>query len=105
MASLDRRLGAEGGSATGALVEMLGEDSPEPVAVLQSAERGREVRRLVDGLPEQLRQVVLLVYYQGLKYREAAESLNIPVGTVKSRLHAAIQKLDELLTSAHPRDE
>jgi RNA polymerase sigma-70 factor (ECF subfamily) len=42
--------------------------------------------------------VVLLVYFQGLKYREAAEVLSIPVGTVKSRLHAAIHKLSETLT-------
>ncbi|MEC9148613.1 MAG: sigma factor-like helix-turn-helix DNA-binding protein, partial [Planctomycetota bacterium] len=32
---------------------------------------------------------------QGLKYREAAEVLDIPVGTVKSRLHSAISKLTE----------
>ena len=40
-----------------------------------------------------MRSVVHLVYYQGMKYREAAEILDIPVGTVKSRLHAAIIKL------------
>ena len=40
-----------------------------------------------------MQQVLHLVYYQGLKYREAAEVLNIPVGTVKSRLHAAVQRL------------
>jgi RNA polymerase sigma-70 factor (ECF subfamily) len=35
------------------------------------------------------------VYYQGIKYREAAEVLGIPVGTVKSRLNAALHKLHE----------
>jgi len=38
-----------------------------------------------------------LVYFQGLKYREAAEVLDIPLGTVKSRVHAAIQRLNESL--------
>ena len=38
---------------------------------------------------------VQLVYYQGMKYREAAEVLNIPVGTVKSRMHSAISRLTE----------
>ena len=47
------------------------------------------------GLPELLRQAVLLVYFQGLKYQDAAEILGIPVGTVKSRLHAALMKLTE----------
>ena len=46
-------------------------------------------------MPDLLRQVVILAYYQGLKYREIAEILDIPVGTVKSRLHAALVKLQE----------
>jgi RNA polymerase sigma-70 factor (ECF subfamily) len=38
-----------------------------------------------------------------MKYREAADVLSIPVGTVKSRLHAAVQKLGEALTPIHVR--
>ena len=49
----------------------------------------------LDSLPESMYAVIQLVYYQGLKYREAAEVLDIPVGTVKSRLHSAISKLTE----------
>jgi RNA polymerase sigma-70 factor (ECF subfamily) len=37
----------------------------------------------------------MLVYHQGMKYREAADVLGIPVGTVKSRLHSALLKLNE----------
>jgi RNA polymerase sigma-70 factor (ECF subfamily) len=40
--------------------------------------------------------VIILAYYQGLKYREIADILRIPVGTVKSRLHAALVKLQEI---------
>jgi len=97
MVSLDRRMGNEDADA-GSLVEMLVHDEAGPADLLQSAEHRQLVRALVDQLPEQLRQVVHLVYYQELKYREAADVLSIPVGTVKSRLHAAIQKLNELLT-------
>ena len=39
--------------------------------------------------------IIQLVYYQGMKYREAAEVVEIPVGTVKSRMHAAIARLTE----------
>jgi RNA polymerase sigma-70 factor (ECF subfamily) len=70
----------------------------DPGELFASAERARYVRRAVDRLPAVLRQAVLLVYFQGLKYREAAEVLGVPVGTVKSRLHAAIAKLNESLT-------
>jgi len=45
---------------------------------------------------------VNLVYYQGMKYREAAEVLSIPVGTVKSRLHSAVLKLNEDWTEGRP---
>ena len=45
--------------------------------------------------PDFLKQVVILAYFQSLKYSEIAEILNIPVGTVKSRLHTALLRLQE----------
>lgn len=103
MLSLDRRSGGDGDEeqAAGTLVSVLDHPSPGPVEQSESAERHVEVRRAVEELPEPTRQVVMLVYFQGLKYREAADVLDIPVGTVKSRLHAAIQKLNEALTRSH----
>ena len=53
------------------------------------------VRAAVDDLPETLKSALVLVYHQGMKYREAADILGIPVGTVKSRLHSALLKLNE----------
>jgi RNA polymerase sigma-70 factor (ECF subfamily) len=101
MASLDRRMGKDEESETGALVELF--DSPHrgPAEETENIERADVIRQAVDDLPEQTRQVVILVYFQGLKYREAAHVLGIPVGTVKSRLHGAIQKLGEILTPSH----
>ena len=94
MVSLDRRMGRNNDeeSDTGAFVELF--DCPErgPVEESVNIEQADEIRRAVDALPEQMRQVVLLVYFQGLKYREAAHALGIPVGTIKSRLHGAVQK-------------
>ncbi|HEX3872450.1 MAG TPA: RNA polymerase sigma factor, partial [Pirellulales bacterium] len=51
------------------------------------------------------RAAVTLIYYQGLKYREAAEVLGVPVGTVKSRLHTALLKLNESWNQAHAQGE
>ncbi|MGB6042954.1 MAG: RNA polymerase sigma factor [Pirellulales bacterium] len=46
-------------------------------------------------LPKSLRQIVTLVYFEGLKYREAAEVLSIPLGTLKSRMHRALELLKQ----------
>jgi RNA polymerase sigma-70 factor, ECF subfamily len=48
-----------------------------------------QVLLAVDRLPEAQREVLLLVYAEGLTYREAAETIGIPIGTVMSRLAAA----------------
>ena len=100
MVSLDRRIGrgSDDNSNSGSLMELLVHEQPGPCELLESSEYRETVRHVLDELAEPLRQVVNLVYYQGLKYREAADVLGVPVGTVKSRLHVAIQKLNELLT-------
>ena len=58
----------------------------------------REVFTHVMTLPEAHRETVMLVYVEGFSYREAAELLKIPMGTVMSRLSAARQKLASLNT-------
>lgn len=73
-----------------------------PAAQAESAEQQELLRQAVDALPSLCKEAVLLVYFQGLKYREAAEVLSVPVGTVKSRLHTAMQKLTESLTHVNP---
>ncbi len=67
------------------------------------------VRRIVAGLPEDQRSVLGLVTIDGRSYREAAESLGIPVGTVMSRLARARRRIAEALgeegnLSARPAD-
>jgi RNA polymerase sigma-70 factor (ECF subfamily) len=97
-ASLDEPRSDGGGGGEGdlaRLMEMLQSRGPSPVEAASSAERREQVRASVEKLPDFLKQVLILAYYQGLKYREIADALGIPVGTVKSRLHAALVKLQE----------
>ncbi|WP_191635035.1 RNA polymerase sigma factor [Pseudomonas fluorescens] len=54
-----------------------------------------QVIRRVDALPEAQRETVFLAYVEGLSYREVAEILQVPIGTVMSRLAAARGKLAE----------
>ena len=77
------------------LMELLEARTPGPGDLAQGEELRERVRASVDRLPDFMRQVVVLAYYQGLKYREIADIVGIPVGTVKSRLHAALVKLRE----------
>ena len=96
--SLNRAAQNNAEEEAGALAELLGGAESGPADNAQSAEQNDALRRAVDALAEPSRQVVMLVYFQGLKYRDAAQVLSIPVGTVKSRLHAAMLKLTESLS-------
>jgi RNA polymerase sigma-70 factor (ECF subfamily) len=51
----------------------------------------------LEALPLEQREVFLLYHFQGLKYREIAELLDIPIGTVMSRLHSARLQLRKAL--------
>jgi RNA polymerase sigma-70 factor (ECF subfamily) len=93
--SLDRH-GEEGSDGQiHSLLETLETRLPGPSDRAQGEELRLRVRAGVERLPDFLRQVVILAYYQGLKYREIADILGIPVGTVKSRLHTALVRLQE----------
>ena len=94
MVSIDQRSGS-GDDDVAALVEMLSGNDRTADDQMADEEARAWVRSAVDDLPEALKGAVLLVYHQGMKYREAADVLGIPVGTVKSRLHAALLKLNE----------
>ena len=72
----------------------------DPAETAEADDTSRLVREAIDKLPETTRQIVMLVYFQGLKYREVSEILGIPMGTVKSQLHAALTKLNRLLQIA-----
>jgi len=99
MVSLDHRTGGE--DDVGTLVEMLSGSDRTADEKMEDEEAREWVRVAVGDLPETLRSALLLVYHQGMKYREAADVLGIPVGTVKSRLHAALLKLNETWQGDH----
>ena len=53
----------------------------------------------MEKLPENHREVLELRYFEGLEEPEIAAAANIPRGTVKSRLHHAVRKMRDLMTS------
>jgi len=96
MVSLDRTGGNDSEIDAGKLIDLLVSDDIDPLEQVDAFEQRERVQEILDQLPDHMYAVVQLVYYQGMKYREAAEVLSIPVGTVKSRLHAAIHRLSEV---------
>lgn len=64
-----------------------------------------QVIKRVNGLPEAQRETVFLAYVEGLSYKEIAEVLHIPMGTVMSRLAAARMKLAETAPSKGQSDK
>lgn len=85
--------GDEDAPGAGQYVES--DDASHTDAVLER-EQKETVRALVDRMPEHFRTILLLGYFQQLPYAEIAEVLDIPVGTVKSRLHAAVNYFADL---------
>lgn len=103
MASLDRT--SVGEDQDGHWSEKLVGQAPDPLKEASARENGQWVRDAVDSLGDSMKQAIHLVYYQGMKYREAAEVMGIPVGTVKSRLHAAVQRLGVQWEATHDDPE
>ena len=60
---------------------------------LERAELRQQMMEALNEVGEPGRSAIELVYLQGMPYKDAAQRLNVPVGTVKSRVHAAVRKL------------
>lgn len=103
MVSLDVVSSNAGDNDVVKLLDLMASECLGPEAQLGLAEDREMVRECLQELPDHLRSVVTLVYYQGLKYREVAEALSIPVGTVKSRMHTALLKLNQIFQNVEVR--
>jgi RNA polymerase sigma-70 factor (ECF subfamily) len=82
--------GGPGGDAGATFVDLMEIDTPPPEAAMNDAEQSKRVQQVIDSLPYALREILLLAYFQRLSYAQVADELGIPLGTVKSRLHAAV---------------
>lgn len=91
MASLDR-----GGRSTDegcSFAESVADGHPSGDDTVAQRDAEAWMLEAIDRLPEPLRRTLALVYRSGLKHREVADALGIPLGTVKSRLNTAIGRL------------
>jgi RNA polymerase sigma-70 factor (ECF subfamily) len=72
-------------------------DTPDPAAVLMNRLDSEAVSRAVESLPDEYRVVATLYFMQDLQYQDIARILEVPVGTVRSRLHRGRRLLQKAL--------
>jgi len=71
-------------------IDFLADETLSPTDAIEDKERAEIVRAIIAEMPDRLREILILGYYEQFPYKEIAEILSIPLGTVKSRLHAAV---------------
>ena len=78
-------------------IHATGHKSASPAAILEHAEDAELIRKAMDELPAEFREILTLRHQEGLSYKEIGEIVKIPAGTVMSRLARARAKLKEYL--------
>jgi RNA polymerase sigma-70 factor (ECF subfamily) len=72
------------------VLNTLTSDEETPYDKLEEDEIAVRVRRIMTSMPENLREILILAYFEKFSYKQMTEVLRIPIGTVKSRLHSAV---------------
>ena len=74
----------------GQFIDLMEASEPMPGEAMEREELQKVVQATVEGMPDHLREIILLSYFHQFPYKEISGILGIPLGTVKSRLHAAV---------------
>jgi len=90
--SLSSPLSKDGDGTFG---DLIAGDSPMPSAPLEGQDERNTVSRVVDSLSAHYREILVLAYFQKMSYEQISQTLEIPLGTVKSRLHAAVASFSD----------
>jgi RNA polymerase sigma-70 factor (ECF subfamily) len=81
-------------------LDFLADQAEAPTAALEKDEQREFVRSVLDTMPDHLREVLILSYFHDFPYKNIAEILDVPLGTVKSRLHAAVRRFGRAYKAA-----
>ena len=100
-APLDAAIAGSDQGATYA--DLMPADVPAPDALLSNLQTLQAVDNIVAAMPENLRVTLLLCYFEDMPYQQIADALGVPLGTVKSRLHAAVKYFARQWLSAAKR--
>jgi len=79
-----------GDDDSGEFMDLMSSSDAFPGEPMEKAELQQSVQKAVMGMPDHLREILLLSYFHQFPYKQISDILEIPLGTVKSRLHAAV---------------
>ena len=74
------------------MLNALSSDTAVPYDEVERNETAARVNEVIANMPESLREILLLAYFNRFSYKQMADILSIPIGTVKSRLHTAVAR-------------
>jgi RNA polymerase sigma-70 factor (ECF subfamily) len=86
----------------GEFIDLMKSDDLPPDAPMQQAELQQKVQKAVTMMPDHLREILLLSYFHQFPYKQISDILDIPLGTVKSRLHTAVAHFADRWRAANP---
>ena len=87
--------GGNGDDEGGRFIDLMASDAQMPDEPMQKQEMQDRVRNIVQSMPHHFREILLLSYFHQFPYKQISDMLDIPLGTVKSRLHAAVASFAE----------
>ena len=93
-----------GQAAERSILDLLQADLTLPDEEAEQEETRTLVRAIVASLPDHLREILLLAYFHQIPYKQIAQTLKIPLGTVKSRLHTAVGTFAQRWKEKHEPD-
>ena len=77
------------------VLNTLSSDDVIPYNNIEKEETAARVRMIISNMTDNLREILILAYFNKFSYKQMAEILSIPIGTVKSRLHTAVGKFSK----------
>ena len=87
------------------VLNSLTSDSTVPYEKLQESELSSQVGQVIADMPDNLREILILAYFNKFSYKQMAQILSIPIGTVKSRLHTAVGRFAKEWKSIGPEQK
>lgn len=99
-AELDAPVGSDDGH-TRRFIDLMPGSIPPPPANIENRELSESVQNIVRRMPENLRTALVLCYFHEFPYKDIADILGVPLGTVKSRLHVAVKDFARRWRATH----